>query len=236
MEIYFYSFLAGLIGTFSPCVIPVIPIVITSSLNVSKIGPIYLFIGMILSFTVFGFLVARIGNEINIFQEDVSQISSSLMILFGLMLVFEFHFLKERLSIISNSFSKIFDSLDHKKSLSQFYLGLLLGGIWSPCTGPSLGVAISLASSQKESIKSLIIMLVYAIGSGIPILIIAYGMRNYFKRNLSNLTSISEKIKKIFGIIILVSGIIIFSHLDKYFEYLLIQYLPDSYLQILTKW
>ncbi len=202
-------------------------------------GPAFFSIGMILSFTVFGFIVARVGYKIGFDTELISSFSSLLLIILGASYIFRnskfmnsFQFLNR----VSNVFVKFQNLKPKNMLLNEFYLGVLIGGIRSPCTGPSLGVAITYATKEGEAFFSFLMMLAYGIGSTLPLLLIAYLFQNTFKSKILNLTKTIEKSKTVFGYIILVSGLLIFSGLDKYLEFLILKNLPDAFLNLITKY
>lgn len=126
--------------------------------------------------------------------------------------------------------------LDESSNWDSLILGGLLGVIWSPCAGPTLGVAVSLASQNGANADALQIMIVYAIGAAIPMLLISYGLRSFFQKYQSRIVSFSEKSKIFFGIILLGIGIFIFFGLDKSIEAFLLNYLPETWVDLITKY
>ena len=147
MELVF-AYLAGLLTLINPCVLPVLPIVLVSALNASRMGPVALAAGMSLSFVAFGMLVTAFGSSIGLTQDRLSEIGAFLMIVFGVVLVvpmFARRFETATAGFAAGADAQLND-IDDTGLKGQFLGGLLLGAVWSPCIGPTLGGAIALAS------------------------------------------------------------------------------------------
>jgi cytochrome c-type biogenesis protein len=185
---FLLSFTAGLIGTLSPCILPVIPIVLGSSLRAGKYGILFLCFGLMLSFTILGFFVASVGFKFGLSTDVINTVGSILIIICGFSISFEkigFFWIKY-LTILIQPFGKILRTSQKNTYYGQFFIGLILGSIWSPCTGPTLGIAIVLAAKQVEFMKSLTMMFLYSFGSAIPLLLLGSLFQKSFseKKNI----------------------------------------------------
>lgn len=152
MELIF-AYLAGILTLINPCVLPVLPIVIASAFNADRRGPLALAIGLTISFVAFGMFVTTIGYTIGLTQERLAQIGAVMMITFGLILLvpaFSRRF-ESATQGFSGAANKKMLGLDLSGFNGQLLGGVLLGIVWSPCIGPTLGGAIALAS-QGESL------------------------------------------------------------------------------------
>ena len=149
-----FAYLAGLLTLINPCVLPVLPIVLASALQVSSLGPVVLATGMGLSFVAVGMAVLSFGQLIGINNDDVAQLGALVMVGFGFVTL---------LPKLSSGFSRLLTApvglADHKLGqidrhtiVGQFIGGGLLGIVWSPCVGPTLGGAIALASQGENLI------------------------------------------------------------------------------------
>ena len=142
-----FAYGAGLLTLINPCVLPVLPIVLASALSADRHGPAALALGMSLSFVVFGMVLATAGHAIGLTQDTLSTVAATLMLLFGLVLVIPAF--SRRFEMVTAGFAAGADSRMHAIDLSgfrgQFLGGILLGAVWSPCIGPTLGGAIALA-------------------------------------------------------------------------------------------
>ena len=150
---FVFAYLAGLLTLINPCVLPVLPIVLVSALNAHRAGPLALAAGMSVSFVTFGVLVTAFGAAIGLTQYLLAQIGAVLMILFGLVLVvpmFAQRFELATAGVAAGADARMND-LDAGSLRGQFLGGLLLGTVWSPCIGPTLGGAIASRMVMTDS-------------------------------------------------------------------------------------
>ena len=178
MELLF-AYAAGLLTLINPCVLPVLPIVLASALQVSRWGPVALAAGMSLSFVILGFTVAVFGRALGIDDQTIAQAGAVLMIGFGLILLvprFGMAFSTATAGVAAGADAQM-DGLDRQNLWGQFLGGALLGAVWSPCVGPTLGGAISLASQGESLGWVLAIMIFFAAGVSTIILGLGYGAR-----------------------------------------------------------
>lgn len=227
MELVF-AYLAGLLTLINPCVLPVLPIILASALNASRFGPVALAAGMSLSFVVFGIFVTAFGHSIGLTQDLLAQIGAILMILFGAVLLIPA--LARRFEVatagISRSADQSMGKLNHNHLRGQFFGGILLGAVWSPCVGPTLGAAIALAS-QGESLGFVaLIMSSFALGVSTLILALGLGAREAIGKRTQSLKGIAEYSKPIMGSIFLVVGLMLFFRIHYIIEAALLNAMP----------
>lgn len=235
-----FSFIAGLLTTLSPCVLPILPFLLGSALRKNKKAPLYMILGLAVSFVVVGLTISRFGTLLGLDGEQIRQGSAIILILTSI-----FFISKKIQSIVSEkltNFASLGNSasnkwrLDETSSVDSLLLGGLLGVIWSPCAGPTLGVAVSLASQEGATFEALKIMVVYAIGAAIPMLLISYGLRSFFQKHQGMIIGFAENSKIFFGVILLLAGTFIFFGIDKTVEAFLLNYLPESWVNLITKY
>ena len=234
-----FSFVAGLLTTLSPCVLPILPFLLGSALRKNKNAPLYMIFGLAISFIIVGFILSRFGTVLGLDGDQIRKGSALLLIMTSI-----FFLSKKLQAIVSEkltSFASVGTSttnkwkLDESSNLDSLLLGSLLGIIWSPCAGPTLGVAVSLASQEGATSNALQIMIVYAIGAAIPMLFISYGLRSFFQKHQGKIIGLAENSKLFFGVILLLTGLFIFFGFDKSIETFLLNYLPDSWVDLITK-
>jgi len=235
-----FSFIAGLLTTLSPCVLPILPFLLGSALRKNQKTPLYMILGLAISFVVVGFTISRFGTLLGLDGDQIRKGSALILIftsIFFLSKKFQ-NFISEKLINFSNIGNKASSKwkLDEASSLDSVLLGSLLGVIWSPCAGPALGVAVSLASQEGATFDALKIMIVYALGAVIPMLLIAYGLRSFFQKYQGKIIGFAENSKTFFGIILLLTGLFIFLNIDKSVEAFLLNYLPQSWVDLITKY
>lgn len=235
-----FSFIAGLLTTLSPCVLPILPFLLGSALRKNRKAPLYMVLGLATSFVVVGFSLSRFGSLLGLDGDQIRNGSAILLILTSLFFLSNKvqTFISEKLNSFANSGSSVIQKLklDESSNWDSLILGALLGIIWSPCAGPTLGVAVSLASQKGSSLDALQIMIVYAIGAAIPMLLISYGLRSFFQKNQSRIMKFSENSKVFFGVILLLTGIFILFGLDKSVETFLLNHLPHAWVDLITQY
>ena len=177
-----FAYIAGLFTLINPCVLPVLPIVLGSAINENKYAPVALAAGMSVSFVIFGMIVASVGHSIGLTESVLANIGASIMIGFGIVLVTPMFSRKFELAVagIAGSANQRMNSVELNGLKGQFIGGTLLGAVWSPCIGPTLGGAIALASQGQNLVWSAIIMVFFALGVSTVIIGLGAGARIYF--------------------------------------------------------
>lgn len=210
MELLF-AFLAGLLTLLNPCVLPVLPIVLASALQAHRHATLALAAGLSLSFVGFGMLVAVFGQTLGITEQLLSQVGASLMVLFGVILLVPAF--NKRFVALTTRFSEQADqtlSQQQTQGLKgQFIGGMLLGAVWSPCVGPTLGGAISLASQGQQLGWAFAIMVSFALGISSILILLSYGTREAIQRRQKSLRKVAEYAKPIMGVMFVIVGLII---------------------------
>jgi cytochrome c biogenesis protein CcdA len=118
----------------------------------------------------------------------------------------------------------------------QFLLGALLGVAWVPCSGPTLGAAVTLAADSNTVSKAALVMLAFAMGACVPLLALAYGSRHALKARRSVLATFGRIANPALGGVLAVVGILVLSGLDRSFEAALVSRMPDWLLAITTRY
>ena len=207
MELLF-AYGAGVLTLINPCVLPVLPIIIASALQVGRSGPVWLMAGMSVSFVALGVLVTAFGHLIGLRVETISQIGAVMMILFGAVLLvprFTAAFSTATAGMAARADARI-DDLDRSGAAGQFLGGVLLGAVWSPCIGATLGGAIALASQGENLGWATLIMIAFAAGVSTIILALTYGARSALQRRQGALRRIAEYARPILGLVFLLVG------------------------------
>ena len=152
---YGLSYVAGLLSTLSPCVLPLVPILIATAAAAHVLGPFALTLGLMVSFSLVGIFVATLGASLGLDQDTFRIVAAVILIAFGVLLVSTK--LQERFATATSGFGAAGGNVLAKLRLEglggQFVVGLVLGVIWSPCVGPTLGAA-SLLAAQGSSLVS----------------------------------------------------------------------------------
>ena len=225
---FLFAYGAGLLTLINPCVVPVLPIVLAGALQASRLGPLALAAGMSLSFVLLGIAVTTVGYAIGLTPDTIAQAGAVLMMVFGVILLiprFSIAFSTATAGVAARADSGM-DQLDHSSLRGQFLGGLLLGAVWSPCVGPTLGGAISLASQGESLGRAALIMVFFALGVSTLILGLGYGARSALQSRQALMRSLATKARPAMGVIFLATGLALFFNLHHAIEAWLVNALP----------
>lgn len=204
---------AGLLTLINPCVLPVLPIILGSAAREERLGPVALAAGLSVAFVVLGVTVAAIGPAIGLDADRVAQIGAIAMVVFGLVLLvpaFNTRFAAAAAGLSGQADAQLNTLQGSEKSggLGGHFLGgILLGAAWSPCIGPTLGGAISLAAQGQSLVWAGAIMAAFALGTSTVILMLAYGAREAILRRQARMRGIAEKSKIIMAAALIIVGV-----------------------------
>jgi len=237
LGVYGLSFLAGILSILSPCVLPLVPILVGTALNTHRFGPYALALGLAISFTAVGVFIATMGASIGIDQEVFRNIAAVLLITFGVVLLSST--LQEKFAGatagIGGSGNNLLSKVSTDSLSGQFILGLLLGVVWSPCVGPVLGATITLASQGTNLGHVTLVMALFGLGAGLPLILLGLLSRQAMMRVRSKLFTAGKIGKRILGAILLLVGLLIITRLDKQFETLIVAASPDWLITLTTR-
>jgi cytochrome c-type biogenesis protein len=233
---YAVGFLAGAASILSPCVLPILPILIASALSKHRLGTAALALGLALSFAIVGTFIATLGASIGLGAQTLRQVAAVLMVVFGLVM------LSPRLQLafgsissrIGSSGQQALGSIKGEGLASQFAIGLLLGLVWSPCVGPTLGAASTLAAQGKNLGQIALLMLLFGLGAGLPLLLLGGLSHATMMRIRSSLSSIGHAAKSAMGGLFVVFGVLILSGFDRKLETMLLSISPDWLTKLTT--
>ena len=210
-----FALLAGVLTIGAPCILPLLPILLGSSIgNESKTRPVFIALGFVVMFTIVALLLSFITSSLNISPNLLRHIATVVLALFGVLMLWPTPF--EKLTAYLSKFTTQASSLSSKAgngNLGGFILGLTLGLIWTPCAGPVLGSILTLIATNTDKIQAGILLFAYAVGAGIPMLLIAYGGQ-LITTKVRAITPYTQRIQQIFGIVILLLAVAIFFQYD----------------------
>ncbi len=226
----FWVFMAGLATVITPCVLPILPAVLSGSVG-SRLRPLAIVTGMSTTFTLMGILVSAvasftffaeylrwlsiffiIGMGAVLFDDDVNEgyvkVSSSVV-----------NFARERASFIGG--------MPGEGLPGGFVLGMSLGILWIPCVGPILGAVFAYVaeSSASNLLHGTFLLLVYSLGVSIPMLVIAYSGKRISSR-VSWFVKRGHFFKKLSGLVLIIVGLMMLFGIDRYLKAALLPYFP----------
>jgi len=221
--------LAGALSILSPCVLPLVPVLVASAVNAHRWGALALGIGLALSFAMVGIFLATAGRSLGLDPDTFRMVGAAAMAIFGLiLLVPPLQALFARATgALSNSGNSLLARMTVDGLAGQFLVGALLGVVWSPCVGPTLGAATTLASQGKNLGQIDLLMFVFGIGAAAPLVLLGSLSRSAMMRLRGRLLRAGKFGKQIFGLILLVLGGLILTGLDKPLETWILDHTPD---------
>jgi cytochrome c biogenesis protein CcdA len=229
-------FIAGLATVITPCVLPILPAVLSGSVG-SRLRPIAIVTGMSITFTLMGILISAvasfgyitdylrwfsiffiIGMGAVLFDDDINneyvKITSSIV-----------NFGRQHVTFLGNLESKV----PQGGLFGGLFLGMSLGIIWIPCVGPILGSVLAFVAESSGSSGNLLhaasLLIVYSMGVSIPMLIIAYSGKSVSGR-ISWFVKRGHFFKKLSGLVLILVGLMMLFGIDKFLQAKLLPYFP----------
>lgn len=231
------ALLAGVLTVLSPCVLPLLPLVLGSAQSEHRLGPIALAAGLALSFVAIGLFVATIGFAAGLDTGFFRAVSAMLLIAVGVLLLLPKLQAQFALaaSPVSNWVDDHFGGFTATSLAGQFGLGLLLGAVWSPCVGPTLGAASILAAKGENLGQVALTMLVFGIGAALPLMLLGLLSRGARIRLRGRMMEVGKGGKMLLGVLLVAIGLIVATGLDKRLETVLVDVSPAWLTQLTTR-
>lgn len=244
-----FAFVSGVITILSPCILPVLPIVLSGSVGGGRARPLGIIAAFVVSFTVFTLALSAIVQAIGVSPDALRIVAVVLLIIFGLVMFVPA--LRDRFELLTSRLANRRQSAGQLKtparrggaesgtgaaagkgasaSWTGFWsgipVGFSLGLVWTPCVGPIMASVISLALTQHVDSGSVFITLAYSIGTSIPMLAIMFGGRTLIQK-FPALKRNSGAIQKVFGVLMIVVGVAIAFGWDRRVQTALLQSFP----------
>ncbi|MFC6790810.1 cytochrome c biogenesis CcdA family protein [Methylobacterium komagatae] len=231
------AFLAGLLSILSPCVLPLLPLVLGAAASEHRLGPAALASGLAVSFVAIGLFVATIGFAIGLDAGIFRIVAAMMLILIGLVLMIPAA--QTRFSVAASPIGdwaeRRFGGFSTAGLAGQFGVGLLLGAVWSPCVGPTLGAASLLASQGQNLGAVALTMLVFGFGAALPLLLLGSLSREVLMRWRDRMMGLGKGLKAALGLVLVMTGMMIATGLDKKVEAVLVEASPDWLTTLTTR-
>lgn len=230
------GFGAGALTILSPCVLPLVPVVLGSAAQRHRLGPVALAGGLVASFTSVGFLLAVFGAQLGVDADQVRVTGAILLAGAGALLLAPG--MQERIAQAASPLvswaGERQQRFDDSGLWGQAAIGGLLGLVWSPCVGPTLGAAIAVAAQGQQ--LSLVALTMAAFAAGVASILLAAALlgRTLFVRIRNGVASRAGVAKAALGGILLLVATLILTGLDRTLEGIFVAAAPDSLVQLTT--
>ncbi len=225
-----FAFLAGVLTIAAPCILPMLPILLGASIGQkSRQRPLLIVAGFIVSFAAASLILSTIITHLGLSQNTLRYAAVVLLALFAALMIWPkpFELLMVKLSGTINKANQVGQG---SGNMSGLILGLVLGILWTPCAGPILGTILTLIATQGTTTKSLSLLAAYAIGAGVPMLIIAYGSQ-YITTKVRAIAQYAVRIQQVFGVLVLLLAVAMFFQVDVKIVKSLTAFFPQSSLE-----
>lgn len=219
-----FALLAGILTIGAPCILPMLPILLGSSIGGSKTRPLFIAGGFALTFSIVALAISFLTSKLGLDPNVLRIVAVILLGTFGVFMLWPTPF--EKLTAYLSKFSGQATGMAQsagKGNFGGFILGIILGIIWTPCAGPVLGSILTLIATQQDTAVAGILLVAYAIGASIPMLVIAYGGQLAAEK-VRALAPYTARIQQVFGVIIIALAILIFFGYDTVLQAKLLEY------------
>jgi cytochrome c-type biogenesis protein len=233
------AFAAGMLSVLSPCVLPILPLVLGAAASRERWGPVALAVGLAASFVVIGLFVATAGFAIGLDADMFRYVAAVLIVAIGVVLLLPGF--QARLAVAGGPIANWADGqLGNAVSAGggvpgQFWAGVLLGAVWSPCVGPTLGAASLLAGQGRDLGQAAVVMFVFGVGAALPLLGLGLLSREAMIRWRHRLASAGAGARAGLGVVFVGMGVLVLTGLDKSIEAMLVDLSPQWLTDLTTR-
>jgi cytochrome c biogenesis protein CcdA/thiol-disulfide isomerase/thioredoxin len=226
ITLLFFAFIAGIVTTLSPCILPVLPLLLAAGVGQSNYRAYAIIFGLVISFTFFTLALTALVHATGISPTTLRYISIGLIIFFGLTMIFPSLERALTAPLVRLGSQAQQASAARTGIFSGIILGTALGLVWTPCAGPILATISTLAATGAVTIYAVIVTLAYSMGTALPMFFIMYG-GSKINQSISHFGRYTEYIRKLFGLLMILGALAILFHADIFLQQLAIKYFPS---------
>ena len=201
------AFVAGIVTAISPCVLPVLPLVLAGGATGGPRRPFAVIAGLVVSFTVFSLTAAALLTALGLPDDLLRNLAIGVVLVVGLALVWP------RLGDLRG---RPFYALARRPpgdSGGGFVLGLSLGLLFTPCAGPVIAAVATVAATQQLTVSAFLITLAYGLGAGVVLLGVALAARRGL--SLGPVRAHAPAIRRALGVAVLAVAVLMVYGVDK---------------------
>jgi cytochrome c biogenesis protein CcdA/thiol-disulfide isomerase/thioredoxin len=196
------GFLAGVVTAISPCVLPVLPILLAGGASGRR--PFRIVAGLVASFTVFTLFASWVLSKLGLPQDFLRNLAIALLFVTAATLFFP------RVAVLLERPLSFFSRLRPSNAGGGFVFGATLGLVFVPCAGPVLATISVVAAKEEVGLRAILLTLAYAIGAAVPMLAIAFGGREA----AASLRRHASSVRLVSGTLIAAVAVGLVFHLD----------------------
>jgi cytochrome c-type biogenesis protein len=231
------AWVAGSLTTLNPCVFPLLPLVLGGAVQENRLAPVAMGAGMVAAFAALGLLVGVAGDAFGLNPDHIRVTGALLLIGFGLVMLVPW--LNVRFTAWMAPMATGADSATRRFNAGSmtgaFAIGGLLGMVWSPCSGPMLASALTIVATEGGALRGTVVLGVFGLGAATVLVAAAYASRAGFGRVRGWVLTHMDRVKRGFGILVLLLGLAILMGGDKWLETQLIRVMPQGWIDLTTR-
>ena len=218
-----FAVLAGAATAITPCVLPVLPALLSASGSGGRRRPLGVVCGLALTHTITIVGIASVVDGVGFADGTLRTLAIFVLLVFGLTLLVPAasHWIEDRMAVLSR--------FGPRRAGNGFWSGLPVGGalgfVYAPCAGPILAAVISVSASRGTTGELVAVAVAYAAGSAAVLLIIALGGRHVLGRVRSGPRG--PVVQRAFGAVMVLTAVLMFAHLDIRFQSALASEFPS---------
>jgi cytochrome c biogenesis protein CcdA/thiol-disulfide isomerase/thioredoxin len=215
-----FAVLAGAGTALSPCVLPVLPALLSASGSGGRRRPLGIVLGLTVTFTVTIVGIAKVAGGVGLGSDPLRDISVVVLIVFGLAVA-----VPALGAIVERPLAGL-SRLGPRSRGDGFASGLVVGGalgfVYTPCAGPILAAVISVSAATG---RTLVVGLAYAVGSAVVLLALALGGRRIVERLRA--AGRGGGLQRALGVVMILTGVVIALQLDVKLDQRIAQDIPN---------
>jgi cytochrome c biogenesis protein CcdA len=231
------AFLAGMLSILSPCVLPLLPIILGGAAAKHRLAPAALAAGLAISFTALSLFVTTIGYALAIGEGAFRAVAAILLVVLGAAMLSPAIEIRFALAVgpVANWSERCFRGQMSDGLAGQFATGLLLGAVWSPCVGPTLGAVSLLIAQGTDPAGAALALTLLGAGAAMPLILIGLASRAALAHWRVSLLSTGQGIKRVIGAVLIALGLLTLTGLDRAFQTALVRLSPSWLTEFTTQ-
>ncbi len=228
---------AGALTTLSPCVFPLLPLVLGAAVQRNRFAPLAMGVGMVVTFTAIGVLFGVAGTALGFDPDGVRTVGAVLLLVLGVVMLVP-AFAERFTALFSGVASAANQAAGHFDTASlggAMITGALLGLIWSPCSGPLLASALTLVASEGGAVRGAVILGAFGTGAAIPLVAVGYASRAGIGKARGWVLRHAGAVRAGFGVLLVAIGLMTLLGWDKWLEGRILDLLPEGWVALTTR-
>ncbi len=194
--------LAGVVTAVSPCVLPVLPILLAGGASGRK--PLRIVAGLIVSFSFFTLFATWLLGKLGLPDDLLRNLAIAFLFLMAIVLLLPWAAL-----LVERGLAP-FSRLRPADTGGGLFLGVTLGLVFVPCAGPFLGAITAAAANHNFGVRTIVGTVAYAVGAAVPMLVIAFGGREAATR----IRARAAQVRVVSGVLVAAVALALVFHLD----------------------